>query len=89
VPDRRDINKAVRRRKVVVQHPPIRLSLGGDPSIQPVGKCLACGHTMPLAAWSGRALADVTEGVCGPCRDAALPLRGPCSKERGCLCERV
>lgn len=52
-----------------------------------VGDCLCCGHTMRLAVW--RDAPKVTHGVCGPCRDAALPVRGCCSSERGCLCKRV
>jgi len=53
--------------------------------LPPVGECLACGHRMPLAVWR-----DGTDiGLCTPCRDAALPLRGPCSTERGCRCVRA
>lgn len=53
----------------------------------PVGECLACGHVMQLVVWKEAPLAEVTHGLCASCRDAALPLRGHCSAERGCLCD--
>lgn len=48
------------------------------------GECLCCGHIHTLAVWR-----DGTNiGVCQACRDAAVSLRGPCSAERGCLCQQ-
>jgi len=50
----------------------------------PAGECLACGHYMPLAVWDSR---FTLSGLCKACLDSALAVRGPCSAERGCLCE--
>ena len=56
-------------------------------AILPVAECLACGHRMPLAVWqAGVAYSGTRAGLCAPCRDAALHLRGHCSPERGCRC---
>ena len=49
----------------------------------PVAECLCCGHIHTLAVWRD----GTNVGVCRSCRDAALSLRGPCSTERGCLCQ--
>lgn len=59
----------------------------GEAGIQPIGMCLVCGHVKVLAVWKG-IVGDSPPGVCGPCRDAAVHLRGDCSAERGCLCDR-
>ena len=75
------------RHRQVTQLPPIRFAASNEKGIRPVGECLACGHIHALAVWKDAPLADVTHGLCEACRDAAMPLRGACSKERGCLCE--
>ena len=50
----------------------------------PVGECLACGHKVPLAVWDSR---FTLAGLCRECLASALAVRGPCSAERGCLCD--
>ena len=63
------------------------VTLGADYvlTITQWGECLCCGHTMPYVVWKpGKDGQPV--GVCGPCRDAAEPLRGHCSDDRGCSC---
>ena len=50
--------------------------------LPPKGECLCCGHIHVLVVWRDK----TNIGVCSACLDAALPLRGPCSTERGCLC---
>lgn len=88
--NRRDELEAARRRRVHVgQSPPLMFAAGGPGGIGPVGECLCCGHLMRLAVWKDAPYSDVTHGVCAPCRDVALPLRGHCSTERGCLCESM
>ena len=42
---------------------------------QPGGACLSCAHIRAFAVWD----AALMVGICGPCRDAAEHLRGPCS----------
>ena len=71
----------------VEETPTLRLAYTGG-ATRPVAECLACGHDLPLAVWKDAPFADVTHGLCEPCRDAAAHLRGPCSPERGCSCER-
>lgn len=85
---REELEQARRSRVVVTEHPTIRFAVS-KAGFAPVGECLICGHVMKLALWKDAPLADVTHGVCEACRDAAMHLRGPCSPERGCLCESL
>ena len=86
---RQELEAARLRRKHVHQSPPILFAGSNAEGIAPVGECLACGHIMKLAVWKDAPWSEVTHGLCGPCRDAAMHLRGACSTERGCLCESM
>lgn len=77
------------RNRQILQSAPIRFAASNAKGIRPIGECLACGHIHALAVWKDAPLSDVTHGLCEACRHAAMPLRGACSDERGCLCSQI
>ncbi len=60
----------------------------GEVSMEwPIGLCIACAHHKELGLWKRNAYGqtpDDPEGLCVACRDAAMPVRGPCSDTCRC-----